>query len=210
MDLSVIVAYSLACLAILIVPGPTVLLVVTYALKEGRRAAWSTIIGVGLGDLTAILLSFAGLGVLLSTSAMLFTVVRWIGAAYLVYLGIKFWRAPVHPVEDLADIPRLSHTRMLAHTWLVTALNPKGIVFFVAFVPQFIDPARPLLPQFMILGGIFLGLAIANAAAYAVGAGQLAQIFRDQRKRLWLNRGGGSALIAAGALTALSSIETES
>lgn len=197
-------AYVLACMVILIVPGPTILLVVTYALRQGRRAAIWTVTGVGLGDLTAMIMSLVGLGALLAISAELFLAVKWLGAAYLVYLGIRLWREP-HPTssEDvLVNAP--SGRSMLLQAWLVTALNPKGIIFFVAFLPQFVDPAGRAAPQLALLGAAFLALAIANAAAYALAAGRLSARLRHARFYTWVNRIGGSVLIGAGVMTAFS------
>ncbi len=123
------------------------------------------------------------------------------GAAYLIYLGIKLWRAPVATAE-MAETAPIKGGRMLAHTWLVTALNPKSIVFFVAFLPQFIDPARPLLGQFIIMEATFLVLATLNAAAYASLATSARRLIRRPAVQRAVNRVGGSFLIGAGLLTA--------
>ncbi|MEO1017391.1 MAG: LysE family translocator [Pseudomonadota bacterium] len=209
MSAEIYVAYVLACLVILIIPGPTILLIVTYALREGRRAALWTVVGVGLGDLTALVMSLAGLGALLAISSELFTIVKWLGAAYLVYLGVKLWReySPIGG-DPIAQARTPSGISMMSHAWLVTALNPKGIVFFVAFLPQFVDPAHAVTPQLTLLGMTFLVLAIANAALYAFAAERLSGHLRGS----WLpyvNRIGGSVLIGAGVMTALSGAEAK-
>lgn len=133
-------AFVAASTVLLIIPGPTVLLVVSYALGHGWRTALPTAVGVAPGDFTAMTLSMLGLGTLLATSATLFTSLKWIGAAYLIWLGIKLWRAggalDAQPRTDAA-----SSVKMLGHAWIVTALNPKSITFFVAFLPQFLDPS---------------------------------------------------------------------
>ena len=136
-------AFALASTVVLMIPGPTILLVCSYALSAGRRAGLWMVGGVALGDLVAMTASVLGLGALLLSSAELFTALRLIGAAYLLYLGWKLWTAPVGPVSE-ADAPQASGPKMAAHAFAVTATNPKSIVFFVAFVPQFIDPAAPL------------------------------------------------------------------
>ncbi|MEE8385831.1 MAG: LysE family transporter, partial [Dehalococcoidia bacterium] len=156
--------YTVAAGVLLAIPGPTIGLVVSYALSEGPRAAWSIVAGVVLGDLTAMTLSFAGLGAVLSMSAAAFSVCKWIGAAYLVYLGFRMWMAPSAAAGPGAGQPR-SGRSMLGHAFAVTALNPKGIVFFVAFVPQFLVAGAPVAPQLLLLGGTFLALAFLNAAA---------------------------------------------
>lgn len=194
-------AFALTSAAVVALPGPTVLLVVAYSLGQGRRAARAAVAGVGLGDFTAMTASLMGLGALLAASATAFTVVKWLGAAYLLYLGVKMWRAPVAAPDgepELADAPR--PLGVFGHAWLVTALNPKSIVFFVAFLPLFIDPSRPLWPQLVVMEATFLVLAVANAAAYAWLAGLARGKVRQPSVRRAVNRIGGSLMIGAGIL----------
>lgn len=196
-------AFAAATAVLLAIPGPTVLLVVAYSLTHGRRAAVATVAGVGLGDFVAMTASLAGLGVLLAASAELFTALRWIGAAYLVWLGIKLWRAPLAALPgETAEEPPLRRRRLFLHAFAVTALNPKGIVFFVAFLPQFLDPAAPLLPQFALFEVTFVGLGIANALAYALLASAARRAIRRPAVQRAVNRTGGGLLIGAGVLTA--------
>ena len=164
-------AFCAAAMLVLIIPGPTVALVIGYALGEGRRAALAIVAGVALGDFTAMTCSMLGLGALLAASATLFTILKWIGAAYLVWLGIKLWRAPVGEEADAAIEWRPAWT-MMAHAYAVTALNPKSILFFVAFVPQFMDAAAPIAPQAALLIVTFVTLAALNAGLYALLAGR--------------------------------------
>ncbi len=200
--MDVFAAYVVATTILLLIPGPTIMLVVSYALARGPKAAAATVAGVGLGDFTAMTLSFLGLGALLAASAEWFVVLKWVGAAYLVWLGIKMWRAP--PVLEEVDAAATGKDgrRMMIHCWIVTALNPKGIVFFIAFVPQFMDPAGPVLAQFIVFGGTFLVLAVLNAWAYAwLAASARKRITRPSVLKV-VNRVGGSLLISAGFLTA--------
>jgi threonine/homoserine/homoserine lactone efflux protein len=190
-------AFAAASAVLLAIPGPTVLLVISYALGHGRRAAAAIVTGVALGDLTAMTASMLGLGAVLATSATVFTVLRWIGGAYLVYLGVGLWRAPVQAAEAAAA-PDASAMRMLAHSYAVTALNPKSIVFFVAFVPQFLSPARPFWPQVLILEATFVALAALNATLYALLASAARQKLRQPRMQRVVNRTGGSLLVGAG------------
>lgn len=190
-------AFVAASSVLLAIPGPTVLLVVSYALGHGRKPAAAIVAGVALGDLTAMTASMLGLGAILATSAAIFTVLRWIGGAYLVYLGIKLWRAPVGSVPD-EDVPPVSPRRMLAHTYAVTALNPKGILFFVAFVPQFLDAARPFWSQVVMLEATFVTLATLNATLFALVAATARRTLRQPRAQRAVNRTGGSLLIGAG------------
>jgi threonine/homoserine/homoserine lactone efflux protein len=198
-------AFVAASAILLAIPGPTILLVISYALGHGRKVAAATVAGVALGDFTAMTASMLGLGALLSTSATIFTVLKWVGAAYLVWLGIKLWRAPI--VAEAADgsLPSVTAEkpgRIFLHTYIVTALNPKSIVFFVAFLPQFLDPARPLFNQMLIFEVTFLTLATLNATGYALLAAAAGKTIRKPKIQAIVNRTGGSLLIGAGLLTA--------
>lgn len=195
-------AFAAASAVLVAIPGPTVLLVVSYALAQGRRSAWATVAGVALGDFTAMTASMLGLGVLLAASAAAFTVLKWIGALYLVYLGIRLWRAPVSAEGMATAAVEIRADRMFFHAYAVTALNPKSIVFFVAFLPQFLDAAAPVLPQMAVFEATFLALATLNAFAYALMASAARRTIRRPAVQRAVNRIGGSLLIGAGALTA--------
>ncbi|MBX6367543.1 MAG: LysE family translocator [Rhodospirillales bacterium] len=200
MPLELYLAYLAAAAVVLVIPGPTITLVVGYALAEGRRAAWATVAGVALGDLTAVTLSLAGLGALLAASATLFTAVKWAGAAYLVYLGIRLWR--IEPAPDNVEGPAgRSPRKMLVHAWAVTSLNPKSIVFFVAFLPQFVASGHPVLPQLVILGASFVAMAALNAAGYAWLAGRARRAIARPGVLKLVNRIGGGILVGAGLAT---------
>ena len=194
-------AYLVATVIVLAIPGPTIMLVVSYALAQGRRTALASVTGVALGDTTAAVLSLAGLGAVLATSAMLFTVLKWVGAAYLVWLGWKMWRTSPAPLETVATATRDSRT-ILMHAWIVTALNPKGIAFFIAFLPHFIAPDAPVTPQLVLMGVTFVVLAIVNALAYTLAASAVREKVNRPATLKAINRLGGSVLIAAGLMTA--------
>jgi threonine/homoserine/homoserine lactone efflux protein len=153
--------------------------------------------GVALGDFTAMTLSMLGVGALLATSATVFMVLKWLGAAYLVWLGIKLWRAggalEAQPRADAA-----SAAKMLGHAWIVTALNPKSITFFVAFLPQFLSAERDFLTQIVTFETIFLALAFLNAFAYALLAARARSLVKRPRAVGLFNKIGGSCLIGAG------------
>jgi threonine/homoserine/homoserine lactone efflux protein len=193
-------AFTAASAVLLVIPGPTILLVVSYALGQGWRTALPMAVGVALGDFTAMTLSLLGLGALLATSATVFTILKWAGAAYLAWLGIKLWRAggtlDAKPCNDAA-----STVKMLSHAWLVTALNPKSLTFFVAFMPLFIDPKAALLPQVGVFATTFLALAFTNAFAYALIASRARNVVRSPRALGIINKIGGSLLIGAGIAT---------
>lgn len=200
MTVELYLSYVIACFVVLAVPGPTILLVISYALSQGRRAALSTVVGVGLGDAIAVTVSLAGLGAIMATSATAFTVLKWVGAAYLVYLGIKMWRT--EPKLNLDDQPDISQRKMTLHTTIVTALNPKGIAFFVAFLPHFLNPSAPAVPQLALLGTTFVVLGIVNAALYALFAAHLRTRITRPGTLKWANRAGGTMLLGAGLMTA--------
>lgn len=202
MTLDLWLAFVAAAAVLVAIPGPTVMLVVGYALSHGRGSGRYTVPGVALGDITAMSLSFIGLGALLSAAPALFQWVQWAGAAYLVYLGIQLWRAP--PVVATASVSSQAEPpwRMLGHAWAVTSLNPKGIVFFVAFVPQFLGRDAPVAPQLLLLGATFSVIATLNSIAYAFLAGSVRAAVSQPRVVRAIHRLGGSILIAAGIVTA--------
>lgn len=202
MPLDLWLAFVAASTVLVLIPGPTVLLVLSYALGQGRRVAVASALGVALGDLVAMSASLAGLGALVLASATLFTVLKWVGAAYLVYLGVKLWRStPARLVPDAA--PEIVAARSVFwHAAAVTALNPKSLAFFIAFVPQFLRPDAPLLPQFAILTATFVSLGALNALAYALMADRLRATIRRPTVLRGLSRGGGMALMGMGVATA--------
>jgi threonine/homoserine/homoserine lactone efflux protein len=197
-------AFAAASAIMLAIPGPTILLVISYALGHGRRTALATVTGVTLGDFTAMTSSLAGLGALLAASASLFTILKLIGAGYLMFLGIKLWRAPIvtGPMGDNDNLPEEKPLKILLHSYVVTALNPKSIIFFIAFVPQFLDLGKPFLPQTLILEATFLCLAALNALGYVFLADMARGYIRKASVQRIVNRTGGTLLIAAGAVTA--------
>jgi threonine/homoserine/homoserine lactone efflux protein len=203
MTIEIYVAFVVASTILLVLPGPTILLVISYALAGGRRAALWTTTGVALGDATALTLSLVGLGALLSASAALFTALKLVGAAYLVWLGIGMWRSKATPGGGALSAKAEAPATMLRRSFVVTALNPKSIVFFVAFLPQFIVPTAPVLPQMALLGVTFVVLAAANAAGYALLAGGARDVVRRPSVLRAVDRLGGTLLIAAGVWTAL-------
>ena len=205
MPLETWLAYTLVTTTFLLIPGPTIILVISYSLLRGRQAVIALVLGVGLGDLTAMSLSFLGVGVLLQTVAIAFYLIKWLGAAYLIWLGIKMWSS----ASDLTDLDKNNRSHawqeIFSSAYITTALNPKSIVFFLAFIPQFIEPELPFTTQVVILGATFFVLAILSVlgyAALAIYAGQQLQLPLIQ---LWTHRIGGGLLIGAGGMTAVNS-----
>ncbi|WP_420549326.1 LysE family translocator [Curvivirga sp.] len=204
MSIEVWFAFVIASTALLLIPGPTILLVLSYALSQGRKTGLATAAGAALGDLIAMTASLAGLGGILLTSASLFTALKWIGAAYLVYLGIKLFRsAATTQLDDIENQTETSFWKIFGHASAITALNPKSIVFFIAFVPQFINVETALLPQFTILILTFISLASITVLTYAFLADKLRQRIAKPSVFQWFSRLGGSALVAMGIATAI-------
>lgn len=203
MPLDLWLTFVAASTALLLIPGPTILLVLSYALSQGRQVALATAAGVAFGDFVAMTASLVGLGAIVLTSATAFLALKWLGAAYLLYLGFKMLRSASHAeVGSLMHAPAMSTRGVFSHAAAVTALNPKSIGFFIAFVPQFIDTSRPLTLQFTILIATFVGLAALNALAYALLADRLrARISRPGVIRV-LTRVGGVTLMGMAVLTA--------
>jgi threonine/homoserine/homoserine lactone efflux protein len=191
-------AFVVASAVLLVIPGPTILTVISYSMAHGRRANVPLVAAVALGDSTALVVSLLGLGALLATSAFWFTVVKWIGGLYLIYLGIKLLRAGISSTEMLAPAAPESRRKLFANTYVVTALNPKGIVFFVAFLPQFINPGAGVTQQLWVLAVTFVVMATLNSTLYAVFAGSAGRLLSSHKAQRRFNLAGGSLLSAAG------------
>ncbi|MBZ8118740.1 LysE family translocator [Roseovarius sp. LXJ103] len=202
MTFEIWLAYVAASTALLLIPGPTVLMVLSYALSKGRSVAVSCAAGVALGDFVAITASLLGLGALVMASATLFTVLKWAGAIYLIWLGVRLIRSAPSQGFALPKGAEISSRGVFWNATAVTALNPKSIAFFVAFVPQFLTLNAPLGPQFAILIATFVTLAALNALIFALLADRLRHTIGRPSVITWLTRGGGTALIAMGIATA--------
>ncbi|MGO1118675.1 LysE family translocator [Rhodovibrionaceae bacterium A322] len=192
------------------IPGPAVLVVVSQVLRQGVQSAWPTGLGVLIGDLIIMGAAVSGLGLLLNLSADIFTWLRWAGAAYLIYLGVQAWRDSGSEAQDNdsallqtegaeAALKRTRGFWARCTTGLVVNLsNPKTIIFFLAFFPQFMDPQAAAAPQLAILTLSFLFLAGISLVIFAVLAGRLSRWMVNARARKLQNRLTGSCLIAAG------------
>ena len=199
MSIEAWLAYVAATAVLLIIPGPTILTVISYSMAQGKRARLPLVAAVALGDSTALVLSLLGLGTLLAASAFWFTVVKVVGGLYLLFLGIRMLRAGVSPAQVLKPSAPESMWRLFGNTWLVTALNPKGIVFFVAFLPQFINRHADINHQLWVLAITFVVMATINATLYAVFAATAASFLASRRAQQGFNLAGGSLLSIAGA-----------
>jgi threonine/homoserine/homoserine lactone efflux protein len=192
-------AFVLASAVVLVIPGPTILTVISYSIAHGRRANVPLVVAVALGDCTSLTLSLLGLGALLAASAFWFAVVKFVGGLYLLWLGVKLLRSGISAAGmDLGVRSPGSRWRLFANTYLVTALNPKGIVFFAAFLPQFISQDGNVTLQLWVLAVTFVVMAIVNATLYTVFAVKARRVLASSRAQRGFNFAGGSLLSAAG------------
>lgn len=199
-DVQTLLLFATASVVLLATPGPTTALIVARALSHGRRVALPLVLGVGLGDLVAASLALLGAGALLAASALAFTAVKWIGAVYLVWLGIKLLRTEPTALEAGAAPVGGSGRRAFRDGFLVTVFNPKGILFFVAFVPQFIRPDIGYSGQAGTFVALFTLLAVANGTVYALAADGLRRVIRRPAVLRWMNRFGGLVIACAGVV----------
>jgi threonine/homoserine/homoserine lactone efflux protein len=189
--------YFLAALGLSLSPGPNGLLALTHGALHGRRRALYTIFGGALGFVVLIALSMFGIGVLLQRSVLWLTAMKWVGGAYLVWLGVQVWRAPPIGI-DVQGVARPPAAWSMFRQGALSALtNPKGLLFFAALLPQFIDPARSLYGQFVIMAGTFAVIEIATEMTIAGMAHRISPWLRRVGRRF--NRACGGVFMAIGA-----------
>ena len=201
MTLEIWSAFVAVVFVFAIIPGPTVILVVGQAISHGKKSVTPLVAGVLLGDFVAMALSLIGLGAILAASATLFMILKWFGVGYLIYLGIKTWREEPQLESATFKGSGQSKLNMFKSSFLVTALNPKDIVFFVAFLPQFVNSNSAALPQLLILMFTFLAVISITITSFAIFAGVVRHKIQSYQARKRLNRIGGGALIGAGVIT---------
>ncbi len=194
-------AFFAACWVIAVSPGSGAVLSMSHGLSYGLRKTTTTIFGLQTGLVIILLIAGGGLGALLLASEHAFAAVKMIGAVYLIYLGVQQWRARVEPGDAGATVrvAAMSPRRRFATGLLTNVTNPKGIIFMVAVLPQFIDPARPLAPQLAILAATMCGVDLVVMHGYALLASRMQGLFRNARAVRWQNRFFGSVLMAVGA-----------
>ena len=203
MDRHVWIGFVSASALMGLIPGPGVMSIVGYAVSSGRRVALASVAGMAVGNATAMTLSLAGVGVLLAASALAFSIMKWAGALYLIGLGIATVarsRAAPHG-SDSGPSPLDAKTAFLGNV-AVGVFHPKTVVFFVAFVPQFISPDGNYVEQAALLVATFSVVVAGTDAAYAIAAARASKLLRGPRAALWSKRAGGSVLIASGVATA--------
>jgi threonine/homoserine/homoserine lactone efflux protein len=192
--------FSLAALALLVIPGPAVLYIVVQSAEHGRRVGLASVAGIHLGTLVHVTAATAGLSALIVASALAFSVVKYAGAAYLVYLGVR--RLLGRDTALAVERERESLRRAFARGAVVNILNPKTALFFLAFLPQFVDADRGAVwSQALVLGLVFVGLGFVSDSLYALAAGSAADLLR--RRRGLMRYGSGVVYIGLGATAAL-------
>ncbi|MEM9515971.1 MAG: LysE family translocator [Actinomycetota bacterium] len=199
-------AFAVLSLALIVVPGPSVMFVVSRAVSAGRRAAFVTVLGNSLGEYVQVMLVAVGLATVVERSVLAFTVVKLVGAAYLVWLGIQAIR---HRGESARLLDRSAPLRtdrsQFVDGFVVGVANPKSIVFFAAILPQFVDGAGPAVAQMMVLGVVFVAVALVSDSLWALAAGTARNWFaRSPRRLARLGGTGGVVMIGLGAQLALS------
>ncbi|TJZ73885.1 LysE family translocator [Chitiniphilus eburneus] len=202
MTLATLLLYIVACFAVTVMPGPTMLLALTNGASRNRRVAWMGMLGAALSDLLLIGAVAIGLGAVLAASERLFSLVKWLGALYLLWVALQLWRSPVAALVPMAGGAAGSARRAFTRSLLVALSNPKGLLFFSAFLPQFIDTSAPQAMQYVVLAVVTALLDIAVMAGYALGGAQAARLLSVGWLR-GLNRGCAMLLVSlAGILAA--------
>jgi homoserine/homoserine lactone efflux protein len=203
-SLSTWLAFFVASWLISLSPGAGAISCMAAGMRHGYlRATWN-ILGLQLGIILTMVIAAVGLGAVLAASTVAFATIKWLGVAYLVWLGVQQWRAPVFGVDAGAEERKLPGTRgqLLLRGFLVNATNPKSILFMLAVLPQFIDPARPLLPQYVICAATIFFTDLVVMSAYTAFAARTLRTLSAPHHVRWLNRTFGGLFVAAGALLA--------
>jgi threonine/homoserine/homoserine lactone efflux protein len=197
------IAFTAACIVLTLIPGPSVLLVVGQALTKGRKAAMMCVAGDLIGGIVLMLLSFLGVGAILAASALLFQAVKWAGVLYLAYLGYR------QITDARKDVFEVSGTGSVSAGWgslyagaITAILNPKAIVFYMAFLAQFIDPAGNLVLQMTILTATSTLVVAVLLSAYVVIAVRARQAFESRRAQQRIGYAGGTFLLGGSLLMA--------
>jgi len=203
MQLSVWLTFFVACWAISISPGPGAIAAMSSGVNLGFRRGYFTTFGLIMGIWTQILLVVVGLGALIAASSTAFTVLKFLGAAYLVWLGISQWRASDKPLVAAASGPAVRTRRELVlRGWMINAVNPKGTVFLLAVVPQFLDLSRPLVPQYLVIAASLSFTDLVVMAGYTALAARVLRTLNEAHHVRWMKRTFGALFMLAGSLLA--------
>ena len=196
MDLNIYIAFVVAAIIMIALPGPSVILTVAHSISFGWQPAISTVGGATLGIAVQLIIATTGLGSLLTVAADVFEWLRWAGAAYLIYLGVRQWRSSSKPVTF--DVPAASKSNLFHQGLVVTVPNPKSLIFISAILPQFIDSTSPLGIQFAIIVPTFLMITFTVTSMWAFFAGNFRAFLHNQRAYQSVLRATGGLMIVAG------------
>jgi threonine/homoserine/homoserine lactone efflux protein len=203
-DASTFLLFALASLAFLAIPGPSVFYIVTRSLAQGRRAGVTSMLGVQAGGLVHVVAAAFGVSAIIASSATAFTIVKYVGAAYLVLLGLRklLARGDEDPQIELGEAA--TGRRLFWQGAIVNVFNPKTALFFLAFLPQFVDPsAGPVAPQMLVLGTMLVGLGVVSDGTYAlVAAGAGRKLRETAAARRLLDRLSGGVFVSLGLIAA--------
>jgi threonine/homoserine/homoserine lactone efflux protein len=203
-DLPLLLAFVGASLVLALTPGPAVVYIVARTVAQGRACGLASVMGVALGNLANAVGAALGLAALFAVSSSAFTVVKWAGAAYLVYLGVRMWLAAPAGLDTAPQEPAQPLRRVFRDGFVVALLNPKTTLFFAAFLPQFMDSQASPLVQTLSLAGIFIAIAGCTDLIYVLTASWVAgRLGRAAKHALWGNRLAGTSFIGLGLLTAM-------
>ena len=204
MDFSTWLTFFAASWAISISPGAGAVAAMSAGLNHGFRRGYFTVFGLVLGIWTQLLVIGLGLGALVAASASAFLVVKWAGVAYLVWLGIAQWRAPAVPLtQRTLETSQVTRRSMIFRAWTINAVNPKGTVFMLAVVPQFLVLSEPLLPQYLLIGATLSFTDFVVMAGYTALAAKVLKALKEASHVRAMNRVFGAFFVLAGTLLAL-------
>jgi homoserine/homoserine lactone efflux protein len=198
MELSVWFTYLVATIVLSLSPGPGVFSSISSGLHHGFRLGLWNGVGMQVANLILVGVVSLGLGAILIASETLFTAVKWVGVIYLIYLGVVTWRAKPRGFEQDRDDDAHTAREVFMRGFWVNITNPKGIIFFAAILPQFIDVARPQMQQYAILAGTTFAVDLAVMMGYTALAAKVLRLMRDEKQLRWVNRTLGGAFVAAG------------
>ncbi len=202
MDLKIWLTYLLATIILSVTPGPGVFSSISSGLHHGFRLGMWIGVGMQAANMVYVAVVALGLGALLLASETLFTVVKWLGVAYLIYLGVVTWRTPPAAFEEDRDDHATTSGEIFRRGFLVNITNPKGIIFFAAIFPQFVDVAKPQLVQYVILGATTFVTDLAIMMAYTALAAKVFRAMSEPAHLRWVNRSLGSLFVTAGVALA--------
>lgn len=198
------IVFAVVSAALLAVPGRSALLVMAYALGHGKKTAFATVTGVALGNLVSIAVALSTLWFLLQSPPVTYDYVAWFGSAYIVYVAIRTWRAPVAGglIADNDNLPEEKPLRVIAHCCQETMRNTRNTLFLVALLPQFMAAGQSFMPQAWEFAATFALMSVGTSLAYALGAAKIRDFLRKRPRRRGITRASGTLLISAGAVTA--------